>query len=142
MLCPAYNPYMTYCIEIWVVLHKSNSIVYFYFKKNNQNNEFLTLFAHTNPLFLSMEALSLRKYFLCTVGIITYKYFNNLLPECIAELYCEMIVFYEQNTRGRYQIRVLPGAKTFSNMSTQMWNVFTSKINCDVSTSIFKVIEK
>ena len=34
--------------------------------------------------------------------------------------------------------RVLPGAKTFSNISAQIWNVLSNKINCDVSMSIFK----
>ena len=34
--------------------------------------------------------------------------------------------------------RVFPGAKTFSNISAQIWNVLSNKINCDVSMSIFK----
>ena len=43
--------------------------------------------AHTNPLFLSMEVLPLRKIFFYKVGLIMYKYSFNLLPECIAHLY-------------------------------------------------------
>ena len=38
--------------------------------------------AHTNPLFLSMEALPLRNFF-HRVGLVMYKYSNHLLPEVI-----------------------------------------------------------
>ena len=44
----------------------------------------------------------------------------------------------EHNTRGCHQLRVLPGAKTFSKISARIWNVLTNKFNCDVSMSIFK----
>ena len=37
-----------------------------------------------------------------------------------------------------HQLRILPGAKTFSNISARIWNVLTNKIDCDVSMSIFK----
>ena len=43
--------------------------------------------AHTNPIFLSMEVLPLRKLFKNKVGITMYKYSNNLLVECISLLY-------------------------------------------------------
>ena len=34
--------------------------------------------------------------------------------------------------------RVLPDAKTFTNISARVWNVISNKINCDVSMSVFK----
>ena len=67
-----------------------------------------------------------------------YKYSNNLLPECISLLYLRNDIIHEHNTRGCHQLRVLNGAKTFSNISAQIWNVLTNKFNCDVSMSIFK----
>ena len=48
---------------------------------------FFYYLAHTNPLFLSMEVLPLRKIFFHRVGLVMYKYSNHLLPECIAQLY-------------------------------------------------------
>ena len=72
--------------------------------------------AHTNPLFLSMEVLPLMKIFLYKVGLIIYKYSNNLLPECISLLYLRNDSIHEHNTRGCHQLRVLHGAKTFSNI--------------------------
>ena len=49
-----------------------------------------------------------------------------------------LITLFEHNTRGCHQLRVLHGAKTFSNISARIWNVLTNKFNCDVSVSIFK----
>ena len=49
-----------------------------------------------------------------------------------------LFLFHEHNTRGCHQLRVLHGAKTFSNISARIWNVLTNKFNCDVSMSIFK----
>ena len=63
-----------------------------------------------------------------------YKYSLNLLPECIAHLYLRN----DSNTRGCHELRVLPGAKSFSNISARIWNVLSNKINCDVSMSIFE----
>ena len=94
--------------------------------------------AHTNPLVLSMEVLPLMKICLYKVGLIMYKYSNNLLPECTLLLYLRNDSFHEHNTRGCHQLRVLHGAKTFSNISARIWNVVTNKFNCDVWMLIFK----
>ena len=67
-----------------------------------------------------------------------YKYSLNLLPECIAHLYLRNDIMHEHNTRCCHEFRVLPGAKTFSNISALIWNVLGNNINYDVSMSIFK----
>ena len=85
-----------------------------------------------------MEVLPIRKLFLYKVGFIMYRYSLNLLPECIAQLYLRNDSIHEHNTRGCHELRVLPGAKTFTNISAQVWNVLSNKINCDVSMSVFK----
>ena len=82
----------------------------------------------SNPLFFSTEVLPLRKIFLYKVGLIMYKYSNNLLPECIAQLYLRKDSLHEHNTGGCYLLRVLLGAKTFSNTRARIWNVLTNKI--------------
>ena len=79
--------------------------------------------AHTNLLL---------KTFLYKVELRMYKYFNNFLPECISLLYLRNDSIQDHNTRGCHQLRVLPGAKTFSNISARIWNVLTNKFNCDV----------
>ena len=48
----------------------------------------------------------------------------------IAHLYLRNDSIHEHNTRGCHELRVLPGAKTFSNISARIWNVPSNKINC------------
>ena len=94
--------------------------------------------AHTNPLFFSMEILPLRKICFHKEGVIMYKYSLHRLPECIAHLYLGNDSIHEHNTRGCHKLRILPGAKTFSNISARIWNVLSNKINCDVSMALLK----
>ena len=140
MLYHAYiYPYITYCIEVWGCASQTQLNCLLLLQKNIiRILSFSHFLAHTNPLFLAMEVLPLRKLFLYEVGLIMYKYSNNLLLECISLLYLRNDSIYEHNTRGCYQLRVLPGAKTFSNGSARIWNVLTNKFNCDVSMPIFK----
>ena len=156
MLYHAYSfPYVTYCIEVWGCVSQTQLNCFLLLqKKIIRIVNFSHYLAHTNPLFLSMEVLPLRKTFVYNVGLIMYKYSLNLLPECIAHLYLRNDSIHEHNTRGCHEhstrgchehntrgcheLRVLPGAKTFSNISARIWNVLSYKINCDVSMSIFK----
>ena len=76
--------------------------------------------AHTNPLSLSMEVLPFGKTYFYKVGLIMYKYSNNVLPECILLLYLRNDSIHDHNTRGCHQLRILPGAKTFTNISARI----------------------
>ena len=126
-------------IEVWGCVSQTQLNCLLLLQKNIiRILSFSHYLAHTNPLFLSMEVLPLRKLFLYEVGLIMYKYSNNLLLECISLLYLRNDCIYEHNTRGCHQLRVLPGAKTFNNGSARIWNVLTNKFNCDVSMPIFK----
>ena len=140
MLYHAYIfPYMTYCIEVWGCASQTQlNCLFLLQKKIIRIMNFSHYLAHTNLLFLTMKVLPLRKIFFYKVGLIMYKYSLNLLPECIAHLYLRNDSIHEHNTRGCHELRVLPGAKTFSNISARIWNVLSNKINCDVSMSIFK----
>ena len=140
MLYHAYiYPYMTYCIEVWGCASQTQlNCLFLLQKKIIRIINFSHYLAHTNPLFLSMEVLPLRKIFFYKVGLIMYNYSLNLLPECIAHLYLRNDSIHEHNTRGCHELRVLPGAKSFSNISARIWNVLSNKINCDVSMSILK----
>ena len=82
-------PYMTYCIEVWGCASQTQLNCIFCCKKKKivriLNCSYY--FSHTNPLFLPMEDLPLRKIFFHRVGLVMYKYSDHLLPECIAQLY-------------------------------------------------------
>ena len=66
------------------------------------------------------------------------KYFNNLLPECIAQLYLRNDSIHEHNTRGSQPLRVPLGSKTFSSLSARIRNALAIKLSCNVSFSLFK----
>ena len=94
--------------------------------------------AHTNPLFLSMKVLPLRKIFFHRVGLVMYKYSNHRLPECIAQLYLRNDSIHEHNTRGSQVLRVPLGSKTISSLSARIWNALSLNLNCNISISLFK----
>ena len=97
-------PYMTYCIEVWGCASQTQLICLFLLRKKIIIiiMSFSHYLAHTNPLFLSMKVLPLRKIFLYKVRLIMYKYSklnsNNLLPECISLLYLRNDSIHEHNT--------------------------------------------
>ena len=65
MLYHAYiYPYMTYCIEVWGCSSQTQlNCLFLLQKKIIRIRNFSHYLAHTNPLFLSMEILPLRKIF-------------------------------------------------------------------------------
>ena len=57
-------PYMTYCIEVWGCASQTQlNCIFLLQKKIVRIMNFSYYLAHTNPLFLSMEVLPLRKIF-------------------------------------------------------------------------------
>ena len=71
------SPYMTYFIEVWGCASQTQLNCLFLLQKKIITMSFSHYLAHTSPLFLSMENM------FYTVGLIMYKYFNNLLLERI-----------------------------------------------------------
>ena len=83
MLYHAYIiPYMTYCIEVWGCTSQTqlNCLVLLQ-RKIIRILSFSHYIAHTNPIFLSMEVIPLRKIFFYKVGLLMYKYSLNILPQ-------------------------------------------------------------
>ena len=94
--------------------------------------------AHTNPLFHSMEVLPFKKIYYHRIGSMMYKFNNNLLPNCLSQLYERTGSVHDHNTRGCQLLRVSTGTKTFSNMSARVWNALSNKIDSNMSTAVFK----
>ena len=96
------------CSTCWVTTNDNLRMVYQGFNQSSP---------HQSSPHLLFPYLPLRKIFIYKVGLIMYKYSFNVLPECIAHLYLRNDSIHEHNTRGCHELRVLPGAKTFSNGS-------------------------
>ena len=76
-------PYMTYCIELWGCASQTHhNCLFLLQKKIIRITSFSHHLADTHPLFFLMEVLRLSKIFFIKVGLIMYKYFLNILPEC------------------------------------------------------------
>ena len=67
-----------------------------------------------------------------------YKLNNNLLPNCLSQLYERTDSVHDHNTQGCQLLRVSTGTKTFSIMSARVWNAFSSKIYSNSSRVVFK----
>ena len=63
---------------------------------------------------------------------------NNLLPNCLSQLYERTGSIHDHNTQCCKLLRVSTGTKTFSNMSARVWNVLSNKIDSNTSTAVFK----
>ena len=130
---------MTYCIEVWGCASQTRlNCIFLLQKKLVRIMNISYYLAHTNPLFLSMGVLPLRKILFHRVGLVMYNYSNNLLPECITQLYLRNYSIHEHNTR-RSQVLIVPlGSKTFSSLSARISNAPYLKLNCNVSILLFK----
>ena len=66
-----------------------------------------------------------------------YKFNNNLLPNCLLQLYERTDSVHDHNTRGCQLLRVSTGTKTISNMSARDWNALSNKIDSNTSRAVF-----
>ena len=62
-----------------------------------------------------------------------YKYYNNLLPPAINDLYVS------NNDVHKYKRNINVHAKNFGNTSVRVWNALQSKIDVNVSISKFNL---
>ena len=54
---------------------------------NYKNSLSISYLAHTGPIFLNLQLLSLEKIFFSRVGLLMFKCSNNMLPNVISNLY-------------------------------------------------------
>ena len=74
--------------------------------------------AHTSPLFHSMEVLPFKKIYYHRIGLMMYKFNNNLLPNCLSQLYERINSIHDHNTRGCQQYNVGVQFKNWTNKNT------------------------
>ena len=67
-----------------------------------------------------------------------HKFNNNVLPNCLSQLYKRTDSVHDHNTQGSQLLRVPTGTKTFSNMSALVWNALSIIIDSNTSRAVFK----
>ena len=118
----------------------SSSII-FVAKENHQTYNFLTLSAHTGPIFFNLQLLPL---FFSRVGLVMFKCSNNMLPNVISNLYIKNNEIHSHFTRNSNLLRIPKGTLNFTTISARVWNEIVTKIiiNQHVSISKFKTMLK
>ena len=118
-------------------------------KENYSNNDFFSLFAHTETLFINLEILPPNKLILNRIAIMMYKYTNNMLPSVMHELYKKNNEIHTYDTRNKGLFRIDKGQKglniyvnSYSNISARLWSALMPKLNTNVSLPKFKSLLK
>ena len=108
--CSLILPYLTYCVEIWGNTYKTVIDPIFILQKRAIRIINKTEYrAHTNPLFIENNLLKLEDLVDLNTYIFVYKAKNNLLPNCIQNLFVKRESTYD--LRG-FHICNIPFART------------------------------
>ena len=137
-------PYMIYCIEAWG--NASNCHLDQLYKIQKK---VIRLISFTNndissaTTFKKLEILPLNKLVYNRIGIMMYKYFNNILPPAINDLYVSNTDVHEYSTRQKHLLYINKSninvyTKSFGITSVRVWNALQSKIDVNVPISKFK----
>ena len=83
--------------------------------------------------FMKLEILPLNKLVYNRIGMMMNKYFNNLLPPAINDLYVSNNDVHKYSTRQKHLLYIIKGnihvyAKSFGITSVRVWNVLQSKL--------------
>ena len=96
--------------------------------------------AHTDPLFKSLEILSIDKIFIDRIGITIFKVTYELIPKLNHQLFSKKKDIHSHNTRNKDLLRVSTGTKNFTFLSSRIWNAIVCNININVTLSHFKYL--
>ena len=141
-------PYMIYCIEAWGNASNCHlDQLYIIQKKVIRLISFTNYDIPSAVTFKNLEILPLNKLVYNRIGIMMYKYSNNLLPPAINDLYVSNNDVHKYSTRQKHLLYVNKSninvyAKSFGNVSVRVWNALQSKIDVNVPISKFKKSSK
>ena len=136
-------PYMIYCIEAWGNASNCHlDQLYIIQKKVIRLISFTNYDIPSAVTFKNLEILPLNKLVYNRIGIMMYKYSNNLLPPAINDLYVSNNDVHKYSTRQKHLLYVNKSninvyAKSFGNVSVRVWNALQSKIDVNVPISKF-----
>ena len=136
---------MIYCIEAWgnatnchlkqvFIIQKKVIIIITFANYNTPNND----------IFKNLSILPLDKLVVDIIGVMMYKYDNDLLPQALNYVYISNSNVHNYTTRQRYLLHVNKSnmntySNSFDNASARIWNVLQSKIEVNIALSKFKI---
>ena len=140
---PYIYPYMIYCIEAWGNASNCHlDQLYIIQKKVIRLISFTNYDIPSAVTFKNLEILPLNKLVYNRIGIMMYKYSNNLQPPAINDLYVSNNDVHKYSTRQKHLLYVNKSninvyAKSFGNVCVRVWNALQSKIDVNVPISKF-----
>ena len=135
--------YLIYCIEVWGNASHCHLLPLFLTqKKNIRVIIFSKQFAHTEPIFKSLNILPLNSLYYHIIGLLMYKLSNGLFPKTLNELYIQKNKIHHYPTRNCNKFHVQTSTDSLANLSACIWNVITTTIDVHSSFMQFKIVLK
>ena len=134
-------PYLIYCIEAWGNATNCHlKQLYLIQKKAIRMITFANYNTPSIDIFKNLNILPLDKLVVDRIGVMMYKYANDLLAPVLNYLYSDV----HNYTRQRHLLHVNKSnintySNSFGNASARIWNVLQSKIEVNISLSKFKM---
>ena len=138
-------PYLIYCIEAWgnsTNCHMEK--LYLTQKKVARMISFSNYNTLSKDIFKQLNILPLNKLIVNRIGIMMYKYANNLLPLAIKDLFTTNSGVHNYTTRQKHLLHINKSniniySKSFGNTSARIWNAMQAQFEVNVSISKFKI---
>ena len=134
---------MIYCIEAWGNASNCHlDQLYIIQKKVIRLISFNNYDISSAVTLKNLEILPLNKLVYNRIRSMMYKYYNNLLPPAINDLYASYNDVHKYSTRQKHLLRVNKSninvyAKNFGNTGVRVWHALQSKIDVNVPISKF-----
>ena len=137
-------PYLLYCIEVWG--NTSQCYLFPLFKLQKKSIRIIVsekFNAHTKPIFLKLQILSVSKLHTYSILLFMFKYIKGILPSIFNEIFVQNIDVHQYYTRQCYQLHVQKCNRNLSQKSvrctgTALWNDTLNIINNNCSLSVYK----
>ncbi len=141
-------PYLTYCIEAWGNASNCHlDQLYLIQKRIIRIITYSDYNISSDTLFRRLDILPLHKLVYNRIGMMMYKFANNLLPDVMNDLYITNNSIHSHYTRQCNMLHINKGnlnvyTHSFKFTSAHIWNFLQSKFNVNVSIAKFKKVFK
>ena len=138
-------PYLIHCIEAWGNATNCHlEQLYLTRKKVARMISFSNYNTPSKDIFKQLHILPLNKLIVNRIGIMMYKYANNLLTLAINDLFTTNSDVHNYTTRQKHLQHVNKRniniySKSCGNTSARIWNAMQSEFEVNVSISKFKI---
>lgn len=137
-------PHFMYCICIWGNAYQS--YIEPLFKLQKRAVRLIVgakRLAHSAPIFSCIKVLQIQKLYIYNVLFFMYKYHHNRLPSIYTNFFTRNNTIHSHNTRQQAHLHInkqysVRSSKNIRHAAVPIYNYFLSRIDFDVSPSVFK----